>query len=59
MYDDHCRGKQDLAFFEDRFVIKAAKSDVVVPTTAVQRVVVRGAPRRFALHLRPPLTATY
>ena len=34
-------GKQDLAFFSDRFVIKTARADVVVPFNAVENIIVR------------------
>lgn len=35
-----CSGKQDLAFFSDRFVIKTTRTDVVVPFNAVQNIIV-------------------
>lgn len=35
------RGRQDLAFFEERFLVKTSKSDLAVPYSAIRHLVVR------------------
>ena len=46
-----CRGKHELAFFADSFLVKTAKADISVPYSAIRHLAVSGAGRRLARFL--------